>query len=448
MEFNTITAIDIGTTKIATIVIKYTKPGNIEILGHSVVPCTGLSKGNVVDVEKTSEGIKQSLDVLKEYYNLNIQSAFLGITGSHVNFEDRWDTLEEVAQSGVITREDIIKNPLKNSEKKIENKSILHSIPVGYSVDGSEEILNPIGMHSSNLSVRTHLISASPSAINKLIQSATNAGIKSDGIILEPLASSHAVISDKEKLEGVLMVDIGGGTTDLMFFKNKTVNYTGVIPVGGYHFTNDIATTYKIDTREAELIKIKYGSAIQTSNKEAVESVKMKSELSNEEIEVPLRELVRLTRDRSEELVKLIAIKTKAIDFKDNPNYRIVLTGGTSNLHGLEKLIATNITNNVRVGNPKDNLTQNIKIFNLPEELKNPRFSTVLGMILWTVGGIMNETSDSSFKPEKIEKNDPYTYSISTQINYLINILNNFFSNLKKTSQQIIDNFNKKGDQQ
>ena len=448
MEFNTITAIDIGTTKIATIVIKYTKPCNIEILGHSVVPCTGLSKGNVVDVEKTSEGIKQSLDVLKEYYNLNIQSAFLGITGSHVNFEDRWDTLEEVAQSGVITREDIIKNPLKNSEKKIENKSILHSIPVGYSVDGSEEILNPIGMHSSNLSVRTHLISASPSAINKLIQSATNEGIKSDGIILEPLASSHAVISDKEKLEGVLMVDIGGGTTDLMFFKNKTVNYTGVIPVGGYHFTNDIATTYKIDTREAELIKIKYGSAIQTSNKEAVESVKMKSELSNEEIEVPLRELVRLTRDRSEELVKLIAIKTKAIDFKDNPNYRIVLTGGTSNLHGLEKLIATNITNNVRVGNPKDNLTQNIKIFNLPEELKNPRFSTVLGMILWTVGGIMNETSDSSFKPEKIEKNDPYTYSISTQINYLINILNNFFSNLKKTSQQIIDNFNKKGDQQ
>jgi len=233
-----------------------------------------------------------------------------------------------------------------------------------------------------------------------------------------------------------------------MFFKNKTVNYTGVIPVGGYHFTNDIATTYKIDTREAELIKIKYGSAIQTSNKEAVESVKMKSELSNEEIEVPLRELVRLTRDRSEELVKLIAIKTKAIDFKDNPNYRIVLTGGTSNLHGLEKLIAKNITNNVRVGNPKDNLTQNIKIFNLPEELKNPRFSTVLGMILWTVGGIMNETSDSSFKPEKIKKNDPYTYSISTQINYLINILNNFFSNIKKTSQQIIDNFNKKGGQQ
>ena len=448
MEYNTITAIDIGTTNIATVVIKYSKPGNIEILGHSVVPCKGLSKGNVVDVEKTSEGIKQSLEVLRDYYNLNIKSAFLGITGSHVNFEDRWDTLDQVASTGVITREDIIKNPLKNSEQQIENKSILHSIPVGYSVDGSEEILNPIGMHSSNLSVRTHLISASPSAINKLVQSATNAGLISDGIILEPLASSHAVISEKEKAEGVLMVDIGGGTTDLMFFKNKTVSYTGVIPVGGYHFTNDIATTYKIDTREAEYIKIKYGSAIQSHKNNSAESIKMKSELSKEEIDVPIRELIRLTRDRSEELVKLIAIKTKTIDFKENPNYRIVLTGGTSNLFGLEKLIANNITSNVRTGNPKDNLTQDIKINNLPEELKNPRFSTVLGMILWTVGGIMNETSDSSFRPEKIEKNDPYTYSISTQIKYLMDILNKFFNNIKKTSQQIINNLSKKGGQQ
>ena len=445
MDYNIITAIDIGTTKIATIVVKYSKPGNIEILGHSVVPCKGLSKGNVVDVEKTAEGIKQSLEVLKEYYNLNIKSAFLGITGSHVNFEDRWDKLEGIALTGVITRQDILKNPLKNTQQEIKSKSILHSIPVGYSVDGSEELLNPIGMHSADLSVRTHLISASPSAINKLIHSATNAGIVSDGIILEPLASSHAVITDKEKMDGVLMIDIGGGTTDLMFFKNKTVNYTGVIPVGGYHFTNDIATTYKIDTREAEYIKIKYGSAIQNIKNNKVESIKMKSELSNEPIEVPHTELIRLTRDRSEELVKLIAIKTKEIDFKNNSDYKIILTGGTSNLYGLEKLISNNITSNVRIGSPKEGLNENIKINNLPEELKNPRFSTVLGMILWTVGGVMNETSDSSFQPTKIKKNDPYSYSINTQTKYLMNILNTFFKNIFKTSQQIINSINKKG---
>ena len=446
MEYNTITAIDIGTTKIATIVAQYSKSGSIEILGHSVVPCKGLSKGNVVDVEKTSEGISQSISILRQYYNLNIKSAFLGITGSHVNFEDRWDKLDSVAKSGVITREDIIKNPLKASDQNIDNKSILHTIPISYSVDGANEILNPIGMHSSNLSVKTHLISASPSAVTKLIQSANEADIESDGLILEPLASSHSVINENEKNDGVLMVDIGGGTTDLMFFKNKRVEYTAVIPVGGFHFTNDIASTYKIDTREAEDIKIKFGSATTNIKNNTVPEIEMKSKLSPAPIKVPHTELIRLTRERAQELVKLINIKTKQIDFENNPQYKIVLTGGTSNLNGLSDLISRNITTNVRIGSPKLGLNNLVKFKNIPEELKNPRFATVLGMVLWSIGGILNETSDSSFEPEKIQKNDPYSYSLNTQIRFLINILKKNYNNIKRISQQIIKNIIK-GDQ-
>ena len=446
MEYNTITAIDIGTTKIATIVAQYSKSGSIEILGHSVVPCKGLSKGNVVDVEKTSEGISQSISILRQYYNLNIKSAFLGITGSHVNFEDRWDKLDSVAKSGVITREDIIKNPLKASDQNIDNKSILHTIPISYSVDGANEILNPIGMHSSNLSVKTHLISASPSAVTKLIQSANEADIESDGLILEPLASSHSVINENEKNDGFLMVDIGGGTTDLMFFKNKRVEYTAVIPVGGFHFTNDIASTYKIDTREAEDIKIKFGSATTNIKNNTVPEIEMKSKLSPAPIKVPHTELIRLTRERAQELVKLINIKTKQIDFENNPQYKIVLTGGTSNLNGLSDLISRNITTNVRIGSPKLGLNNLVKFKNIPEELKNPRFATVLGMVLWSIGGILNETSDSSFEPEKIQKNDPYSYSLNTQIRFLMNILKNNYNNIKRISQQIIKNIIK-GDQ-
>ena len=446
MEYNTITAIDIGTTKIATIVAQYSKSGSIEILGHSVVPCKGLSKGNVVDVEKTSEGITQSISILRQYYNLNIKSAFLGITGSHVNFEDRWDKLDSVAKSGVITREDIIKNPLKASDQNIDNKSILHTIPISYSVDGANEILNPIGMHSSNLSVKTHLISASPSAVTKLIQSANEADIESDGLILEPLASFHSVINENEKNDGVLMVDIGGGTTDLMFFKNKRVEYTAVIPVGGFHFTNDIASTYKIDTREAEDIKIKFGSATTNIKNNTVQEIEMKSKLSPAPIKVPHTELIRLTRERAQELVKLINIKTKQIDFENNPQYKIVLTGGTSNLNGLSDLISRNITTNVRIGSPKLGLNNLVKFKNIPEELKNPRFATVLGMVLWSIGGILNETSDSSFEPEKIQKNDPYSYSLNTQIRFLMNILKNNYNNIKRISQQIIKNIIK-GDQ-
>ena len=446
MEYNTITAIDIGTTKIATIVAQYSKSGSIEILGHSVVPCKGLSKGNVVDVEKTSEGITQSISILRQYYNLNIKSAFLGITGSHVNFEDRWDKLDSVAKSGVITREDIIKNPLKASDQNIDNKSILHTIPISYSVDGANEILNPIGMHSSNLSVKTHLISASPSAVTKLIQSANEADIESDGLILEPLASFHSVINENEKNDGVLMVDIGGGTTDLMFFKNKRVEYTAVIPVGGFHFTNDIASTYKIDTREAEDIKIKFGSATTNIKNNTVPEIEMKSKLSPAPIKVPHTELIRLTRERAQELVKLINIKTKQIDFENNPQYKIVLTGGTSNLNGLSDLISRNITTNVRIGSPKLGLNNLVKFKNIPEELKNPRFATVLGMVLWSIGGILNETSDSSFEPEKIQKNDPYSYSLNTQIRFLMNILKNNYNNIKRISQQIIKNIIK-GDQ-
>ena len=447
MEYNSITAIDIGTTKIATIVAKYSKSGAIDILGHSVVPCKGLSKGNVVDVEKTSEGINQSISILKQYYNLNIKSAFLGITGSHVNFEDRWDKLDSVAKSGVITREDIIKNPLNQTDKNIENKSILHTIPIGYSIDGSDEILNPIGMHSTNLSVKTHLISASPSAVTKLIQSANEANIQSEGLILEPLASAHSVINENEKNDGVLMVDIGGGTTDLMFFKNKRVEYTAVIPVGGFHFTNDIASTYQIDSREAEYIKIKYGSAATNIKNNFVQEIEMKSKLSPEPIKVSHTELIRLTKERAEELVKLINIKIKSIDFKNNPKYKIVITGGTSNLNGLSELIARNITSNVRIGSPKIGLNNLVKFKNIPDELKNPRFSTVLGMVLWAIGGILNETSDSSFEPGKIQKNDPYSYSFSTQKRFLMNILKKYYNNIKKISQQILNNIIK-GDQQ
>ena len=447
MEYNIVTVIDIGTTKIATIVAQYSKSGSIEILGHSVVPCKGLSKGNVVDVTKTSEGISQSISILKQYYNLNIKSAFLGITGSHVNFEDRWDKLDSIAKSGVITREDIIKNPLNQADKNITNKSILHTIPIGYSVDGSDEILNPIGMHSTNLSVKTHLISASPSAVTKLIQSANESNIQSDGLILEPLASSHSVINESEKNDGVLMIDIGGGTTDLMFFKNKTVEYTAVIPVGGFHFTNDIASTYQIDSREAEYIKIKYGSATTNIKNNFVQEIEMKSKLSPEPIKVSHTELIRLTRERAEELVKLINIKIKPIDFDNNPKYKIVITGGTSNLNGLSELIARNITSNVRIGSPKIGLNNIVKFKNIPDELKNPRFSTVLGMVLWAIGGILNETSDSSFEPEKIQKNDPYSYSFSTQKRFLMNILKKYYNNIKKISQQIINNIIK-GDQQ
>ena len=440
MEYNIVTVIDIGTTKIATLVAQYSKSGSIEILGHSVVPCKGLSKGNVVDVTKTSEGISQSISILKQYYNLNIKSAFLGITGSHVNFEDRWDKLDSIGKSGVITREDIIKNPLNQIDKNIANKSILHTIPIGYSVDGSDEILNPIGMHSTNLSVKTHIISASPSAVTKLIQAANESNIQSDGLILEPLASSHSVINESEKNDGVLMIDIGGGTTDLMFFKNKTVKYTAVIPVGGFHFTNDIASTYRIDSREAEYIKIKYGSATTNIKNNFVQEIEMKSKLSPEPIKVSHTELIRLTRERAEELVKLINIKIKPIDFENNPKYKIVITGGTSNLNGLSDLIARNITSNVRIGKPKIGLNNLVKFKNIPEELKNPRFSTVLGMALWAIGGILNETSDSSFEPEKIQKNDPYTYSLNTQLGFLINILKDFYNNVKKISQQIIKN--------
>ena len=339
-----------------------------------------------------------------------------------------------------------IKNPLKASDQNIDNKSILHTIPISYSVDGANEILNPIGMHSSNLSVKTHLISASPSAVTKLIQSANEADIESDGLILEPLASSHSVINENEKNDGVLMVDIGGGTTDLMFFKNKRVEYTAVIPVGGFHFTNDIASTYKIDTREAEDIKIKFGSATTNIKNNTVPEIEMKSKLSPAPIKVPHTELIRLTRERAQELVKLINIKTKQIDFENNPQYKIVLTGGTSNLNGLSDLISRNITTNVRIGSPKLGLNNLVKFKNIPEELKNPRFATVLGMVLWSIGGILNETSDSSFEPEKIQKNDPYSYSLNTQIRFLMNILKNNYNNIKRISQQIIKNIIK-GDQ-
>ena len=372
----TIAAIDVGTTKVCTIVGRKAGPRGIHILGHSTVPSNGLRKGNVTDVAATEKAVRESIHAAEQSTGHHIQSAFVGVTGAHVGFENRRDRLVSVGQNGVITTDELRRDPealahsLSNPGRKL-----IHAVKMSYSVDGDGSIRNPLGMHSRDVEVETHLVTGGTPFINKLLLAVENTGVTVESLVLEPLASGLAVLTPQEKERGAVLVDIGGGTTDVVAFRQGRIRYTGVIPVGGHQFTNDIATIFNTPYEAAEDVKLKYAHT------------ELPSPGSDHEISLPVigqgrelrtkrREICQLTRERAQELARLIKLKLDEAEWEDPSALRVVLTGGTSNLPGLVRLMQRTLGIPVRHGVPSARGV-------IPHELKDPAYATGVGILLW-----------------------------------------------------------------
>ena len=375
-EATVLAAIDVGTTKVCAIIAVKTGAKEFRVLAHCVQPCDGLKKGNVVDIAATGKAIRAAIDDVEQQAGVSVQSAYVGITGAHVSFENRWDGLEWAAERGVITPNDLSRVPQKVASAGAgPGRKILHAIPIAYSLDGKSGIRNPLGMHTRRVEVETHVVTGAPSLIKKLVEAVESSGIEVAGLVLEPLASSEAVLTPKEKQEGAAVVDIGGGTTDVVVFRNGSMCYTSVIPVAGYQFTNDICQTYNTPYPAAEAAKLRYANA-------DLHAVRMREEISLPvldrviELKVPHRDLCQLARERAQELVRLIKLKLEDAQVGDLSNFKIVLTGGTSNLPGFMALVQRTLTNHVRIGVPDGNR-------NIPEELRDPMYATGVGILLW-----------------------------------------------------------------
>lgn len=387
----TLVAIDVGTTKVCTIVGRNTKNRGIRVLAYNTVPCSGLRKGNVVDVEATAKAVRTSIKKMESEIGHRIESAFIGVTGAHVDFENKWDSLKTSDEKGLITTDDLMmpaESPTKPSDEP--ERRLLHALRMGYSVDGKSGIRNPIGMHSNSVEVKTHYVTGSSSFIRRLTQAIDKSGIRIDSLVLEPLASGVAVLTPAEKEHGTLLVDIGGGTTDIVIFKRGQICYTGVVPIGGFQFTNDIVLTFNTSYEAAESAKLQHANTdlhtIATSDEEISLPIKGQDNL----LRVPRLDICQLTRERAQELAQMIKLKLKEANIVQPSDLRLVLTGGASNLPGLAKLMERTIGIRVRQGIPTLPNT-------LPETLRDPVYATSVGILAWAA----TEHHDAS-KPSSI----------------------------------------------
>ncbi len=371
-----ITAIDVGTTKVCVVVGVKDGYADPEVLAYSVVPCEGVRKGIVSDVEATARAIRMAVADVQNSAGIDVKSAYVGITGAHIESSNRTDTMDWVGRKGVISTEDMALVPLKVAEAaEVPGRTIIHALSTSYTLDGNPGIVSPVGMHTEGMDVNTHVISGAKGVVDMLMAAVRQAEVEVDGLVLEPLASGRAVLHPAERRGVVALVDIGGGTTDMVVFRNGLPYYTTAIGVGGFHFTNDIALMYDTSYYTAEKVKLEHAHT-DPGGASIHEEITIPVLGPAGERNVQLHDICQLTRERAAELVEIIKMKLVAAGIRNTFDARIVLTGGASLLPGLLDLMRRMVSSNIRIGAPNGNV-------GMPEGLRGPSFSTSAGILLW-----------------------------------------------------------------
>jgi cell division protein FtsA len=373
-----ISAIDVGTTKIATIVANVKAEDDIEVLGVGVVPSHGLHKGIVVNMDEARQSVAASVMEAQRISGIRIDSACVGVTGRHISSLNNRGVVAIPRDDRLVRTQDL-KRVLSAARNVTvaEGKKVLHAIPRYYALDGQEGVKQPVGMHGARLDVETHIITASVTSIQNLAKCVRSIGVDVEDLILEPLASGEAVLTPEERETGVIMADIGGGTTDIAVFKNGSIYHTAILPVAGYQVTSDISIGLGLPFNIAEKMKKRYGNVTPTLELDQTVQVGIENGHS-----ASYKDLCNIIRARMEELLQLILLEMPTSDYDALAPCGLVLTGGTANLSGLDELGLSLLRIPVRKGRPL-----NTGIYGISDILHDPSYATTLGLILWQVRG-------------------------------------------------------------
>jgi cell division protein FtsA len=372
-EKNIIVGLDVGTTKVCTIVGLQHPNNELEIIGIGTHPSYGLKKGSVVNIDKTVRSIQSSLEEAKLMAGVNITHATIGIAGSHIY---SFNSSGVVAIKGKeITPEDV--DRVLEAAKAVvipSDREILHVIPQEFRVDNTTGIKNPVGMCGVRLEAHVHIVTGSIPLIQNLVKCVEQTGIEADNITLQPLASSEAVLSPEEKELGVVLVDIGGGTTDIAVWKDGSLIHSEIIPIGGNHFTNDLAVALKIPHNEAERIKINHGCVLaEQLNQSAHITVQGLSGTKPREVQVSV--VAEVLGARAEELFDVIKSIVEEKKLIDEVAGGFVLTGGGALIKGIPELGEYILMRSCKIGYP-------IPFGGMTNIMQNPKYSTVLGLLM------------------------------------------------------------------
>ncbi len=381
MENNTYAVgLDIGTTKIVAMIARQNDYGKIEILGIGKSKSLGVHRGVVNNITQTIQSIQQAVQQAEEIAGLNISDVVVGIAGQHIRSLQHSDYITRPNSDEVINDDDV--ENLCNQVYKLvmlPGEEIIHVLPQEYKIDGQSEIKEPIGMYGGRLEANFHVVVGQVSSIRNIGRCVKSAGLNLAGINLEPLASSDAVLSQEEKEAGVALIDIGGGTTDLAIFKDGIIRHTAVIPFGGNVITEDIKEGCSIIEKQAELLKIKFGSTWPGENKDN-EIVSIPGLRGREPKEITLKNLSKIIHARVVEIIEQVYVEIKNYGHEEQKKKLIagiVLTGGGSQLQHLKQLVEYITAMDTRVGYPNEHLAGDSD-----SETTSPMYATAVGLVM------------------------------------------------------------------
>jgi cell division protein FtsA len=403
----TVAAIDIGTTKIVAVAGKRNANNKLEILGISKTVSKGVKRGVVLNIEETVNAIQTVVTDLQQKTGIKLQNVFVGIAGQHIKSLKSRGYINRDSYDEEITRDDV-KRLIEDAHKiPIDiGEEIIHVLPQNYVVDNETGVKNPVGMSGKRLEANFQIVVGQISSIKNIEKCVNRVGLGIYDVILEPLASAAAVLTDDEKEAGVVLVDIGGGTTDIAIYHDGIIRHTAVIPFGGNVITRDIKEGCSILERHAEELKIKFGSAL-GDLAEDNKSVVIPGISGRDSKEISFKNLAYIIQSRMEEIINVIMFEIENSEYADKLSAGIVLTGGGALLRNLKQLVRFHTGMDVRVGYPNAQLAGNVN-----DDINQPMFATSIGLILKGYESFDSNTSiKSKFtevkpEPEPIKKEE------------------------------------------
>ena len=374
-----IAGLDVGTTKVC-VVVGEMSGDEINIIGTGIHPSTGLRKGVVVNIESTVKAIKKAVQDAELMAGCEISSVYTGIAGAHISGMNSHGIVS--IQGTEITKNDVARVIDAASAVSIAmDRKVIHVLDQEYIVDGQSGIYNPVGMSGINMEVKVHIVTASVTAVNNIEKCANKAGLDVCGIVLEPLASGEAVLTSEEKELGSILIDLGGGTTDLAIFSRKNINHTFILGLGGSNLTNDIAIGIRTSIEEAEKIKTKYG-AYYPGRISGDEIIEIHGTEGQKPRKLSRQILGEILQPRMEEIFALINREIYNAGIEDAITSGVVVTGGGALLETLSEIAEFVFQQPVRLGRPQG-------VGGLVDVVSNPIYATGVGLVLF---GAKNQT--------------------------------------------------------
>ncbi len=431
--------LDIGTTKIVAIVGCKNEYGKLEILGVGNAKSLGVKKGVVSNIMQTVNSIKQAVEIAENESGEKVTDVVIGIAGQHIRSLQHTDHIIRDSVTEIIQEKDI--DDLINQVHKLvmmPGEEIIHVLPQEFKVDGQTDITHPVGMFGGRIDANFHVVVGQTSSIKNVWECVRRAGLNLKNISLEPLASAAAVLSQEEKEAGVALVDIGGGTTDLAIFKDGIIRHTAVIPLGGNKITEDIKDGCSIIERQAELLKVKFGSAWPGENKET-EIVSIPGLRGREPKEITLKNLSQIIHARVHEIIEQVFAEIKNYGHNNSEKGKliagIVLTGGGAKLKHLKQLVEYITGMDVRVGYPNEHLASG----EVGKRVSTPEYATSVGLLLEGVSRQEKESFSNKNEQEEGKEEEIIPDSIDNSSNE-----NPIEEGSKRKGNSFMDKFTKK----